>query len=108
MPIRRHRSSAHGSRVVNMSAERSISQPSRWSVCSTPPNAAAGFEERDLRGGIELRQAMGGRQAGDAAADDGDAARAVAGEQWGERDELEQGESAAWTPIVAFGPLAVG
>jgi hypothetical protein len=36
---------------------------------------AAGLEERDLRCRVELDQAMRGGEAGDAAADDGDAAR---------------------------------
>ena len=81
-----------------------MSQPSRLVVCRTPPNAGAGFEEGDLGVGIELGEAMGGGEAGDAAADDGDAARAAG---WGEWENQRRREWNHWLPFYDAS-LAIG
>ena len=80
-PMRSHSCSAHGFSEMNESGPASMTKPSTRSVAIEPPEAPAGFEQRHARRPLllaaQLDQPVCRRQAGDAAADDGDMRRWV-------------------------------
>ncbi len=68
-PMRRQRSTAHGTLVMKLSAPHSSRKPSWCLVSSTPPIAVLTLEQRNGQLRIQFRQAMRGGQAGDTTSD---------------------------------------
>ena len=68
---------------MKLSALCSTWNPSSWTVREHAAEPRAGLEQRQFAAGIEFHQPMRSRQAGDAAADHGDASgREIGRDSW--------------------------